>query len=418
MVVSESNRYCLYACMSLLLVFGFVANCSSSAVDDPEQIGSMVDMRIRNNGTERETMRKQQASCRTGNPIDDCWRCDPNWFNNRKRLADCAIGFGKNAKGGRDGRFYVVSDSSDNDAVNPRPGTLRHAVIQIEPLWIVFARDMLITLKQELIMNSFKTIDGRGVNVQIAYGAGITIQYVTNIIIHGVHIHHCKPTGNAMVRSSPSHFGRRGMADGDAISIFGSKNIWIDHNSLSNCYDGLVDVVEASTAVTVSNNLFTDHDKVMLLGHNDAYTQDKVMQVTVAYNRFGQGLGQRMPHCRHGSFHVLNNDYPNGWGVYAIGGAANPTINSQGNRFYADAVKHPYTNQVTKRISGSESEWKRWNWRSSGDVFLNSAYFVQSGDASRAAYVKASSTLPKPASMVEAITADAGVLTCRRDHVC
>ncbi|KAH9330619.1 hypothetical protein KI387_002727, partial [Taxus chinensis] len=38
-------------------------------------------------------------SCGTGNPIDDCWRCDPNWVNNRKRLADCAIGFGKNAIG-------------------------------------------------------------------------------------------------------------------------------------------------------------------------------------------------------------------------------------------------------------------------------------------------------------------------------
>ncbi|KAL8170169.1 hypothetical protein V2J09_021973 [Rumex salicifolius] len=55
-----------------------------------------------------------------------------------------------------------------DDPVNPKPGTLRHAVIQYEPLWIVFKRDMVISLKQELIMNSFKTIDGRGVNVHIA----------------------------------------------------------------------------------------------------------------------------------------------------------------------------------------------------------------------------------------------------------
>nr|VDD26674.1 unnamed protein product [Brassica oleracea] len=78
---------------------------------------------------------------------------------------------------------------------------------------------MVITLKQELIMNSFKT----------------------NIIIHGIHIHDCKPTGNAMVRSSPSHYGWRTMADGDGISIFGSSHIWIDHNSLSSCADGLID---------------------------------------------------------------------------------------------------------------------------------------------------------------------------------
>lgn len=263
-------------------------------------------------------------SCGTGNPIDDCWRCDPNWHKNRKRLADCGIGFGRNAIGGRDGRFYVVTDPTDEDVVNPKPGTLRHAVIQEEPLWIVFKRDMVIELKQELIMNSFKTIDGRGANVHIANGACITIQFITNVIIHGLHIHDCKPTGNAMVRSSPTHFGWRTMADGDAVSIFGSSHIWIDHNSLSHCADGLVDAVMGSTAITVSNNHFTHHNEVsfvlfppskhlsigwfcfhdtymhvcvqvMLLGHSDSYTKDKLMQVTIAYNHFGEGLVQRMP---------------------------------------------------------------------------------------------------------------------------
>lgn len=107
-------------------------------------------------------------SCGTGNPIDDCWRCDPNWEKNRQRLADCAIGFGKNAIGGRNGRIYVVTDSGNDDPVNPKPGTLRHAVIQDEPLWIIFKRDMVIQLKQELVMNSFKTIDGRGTSVHIS----------------------------------------------------------------------------------------------------------------------------------------------------------------------------------------------------------------------------------------------------------
>ncbi|KAH9330621.1 hypothetical protein KI387_002729, partial [Taxus chinensis] len=73
---------------------------------------------------------------------------------------------------------------------------------------------------------------------------------------------------------------------------------------------------------------------VMLLGHNDDYTQDVNMQVTIAFNHFGEGLVQRMPRCRHGYFHVVNNDYTH-WEMYAIGGSANPTINSQGNRFLA-----------------------------------------------------------------------------------
>lgn len=56
--------------------------------------------------------------------------------------------------------------------------------------------------------------------------------------------------------------------------------------------------------------------------------------MTIAFNHFGQGLVQRMPRCRRGYIHVVNNDFTE-WQMYAIGGSANPTINSQGNRFTA-----------------------------------------------------------------------------------
>ncbi|KAL0418579.1 UNVERIFIED_CONTAM: putative pectate lyase 8 [Sesamum radiatum] len=383
------------------------------AVDDPEAVAAMVDMAIRNN-TERRKL--GFFSCGTGNPMDDCWRCDRNWMRNRRRLADCAIGFGRNAVGGRDGRYYVVSDPGDDDPVNPRPGTLRHAVIQDRPLWIVFKRDMVITLKQELIMNSFKTIDGRGANVHIANGACITIQFVTNIIIHGLHIHDCKRTGNAMVRSSPSHYGWRTMADGDGISIFGASHIWIDHNSLSSCSDGLIDAIMGSTAITISNNYFTHHNEVMLLGHSDSYIRDRVMQVTIAYNHFGEGLIQRMPRCRHGYFHVVNNDYTS-WEMYAIGGSANPTINSQGNRYLAPT--NPFAKEVTKRVvNPSDNIWRHWNWRSEGDLMLNGAYFTPSGRGAGASYARASSLAAKSSSLVATLTSGAGALRCRRGVQC
>lgn len=115
----------------------------------------------------------------------------------------------------------------------------------------------------------------------------------------------------------------------------------------------------------------------MLLGHSDSYVRDKVMQVTIAYNHFGEGLIQRMPRllqlflkfsrndllllirpmfyidqkcpnlicrCRHGYFHVVNNDYTH-WEMYAIGGSASPTINSQGNRYLAPA--NPFAKEVS-----------------------------------------------------------------------
>lgn len=52
------------------------------------------------------------------------------------------------------------------------------------------------------------------------------------------------------------------MADGDAVSIFGSSHIWVDHNSLSKCADGLVDAVMGSTSITISNNHLTHHNEV------------------------------------------------------------------------------------------------------------------------------------------------------------
>ncbi|TYJ25627.1 hypothetical protein E1A91_A07G062500v1 [Gossypium mustelinum] len=396
--------------LSLLFLFTSLPLVSSFPVKDPELV--VQDLHRAINVSRRNL---KYLSCATGNPIDDCWRCDPNWEKNRRRLADCAIGFGKNAIGGRDGKLYVVTDSNDDDPVNPKPGTLRHAVIQDEPLWIVFARDMTIQLKEELIMNSFKTIDGRGASVHIAGGPCITIQFVTNIIIHGLHIHDCKQGGNAMVRDSPWHYGWRTTSDGDGVSIFGGSHIWVDHNSLSNCKDGLIDAIYGSTAITISNNHMTHHDKVMLLGHSDSYMKDKNMQVTIAFNHFGKGLIQRMPRCRRGYFHVVNNDYTH-WEMYAIGGSANPTINSQGNRF--TAPNDIFSKEVTKHEDAPESEWKNWNWRSEGDLMVNGAFFTRSGAGASSSYAKASSLGARPSSHVASITTNAGALNCKKGSRC
>jgi pectate lyase len=121
---------------------------------------------------------------------------------------------------------------------------------------------MVIKLSEELLINSHKTIDARGANVHIAYGAGISIQFVKNVIIHGLHIHDIVSAGGGMIRDSVDHVGIRTRSDGDGISIFGSSNIWLDHLSMSNCQDGLIDVIQGSTAITISNGHFTHHNDV------------------------------------------------------------------------------------------------------------------------------------------------------------
>ncbi|KAA8533013.1 hypothetical protein F0562_032870 [Nyssa sinensis] len=243
----------------------------------------------------RRNLKKYTGACKVTNPIDRCWRCRSDWATDRKRLGRCAMGFGRNTIGGLKGKFYVVTDPRDDSLEDPRPGTLRHAVIQKEPLWIIFQRPMIIRLTQELIMASDKTIDARGANVHIAYGAGITIQFINNVIIHGLHIHDIVVGTGGLIRDSVDHIGLRTKSDGDGISIFGSTNVWIDHVSMARCTDGLIDAIMGSTAITISNCHFTEH------------------------------------------------------------------------------------NEVTKRDYAMKGEWMNWQWRSEGDLTMNGAFFVESG---------------------------------------
>lgn len=100
--------------------------------------------------------------------------------------------------------------------------------------------------------------------------------------------------------------------------------------------------------------------------------------------------------------------------MYAIGGSANPTINSQGNRYMAPS--DPDAKEVTKRVDTNEGDWEGWNWRTDGDVLVNGAYFVPSGQGLSTQYTKASSVEPKSAAMIDQLTMTAGVLGGPRDN--
>ncbi|CAA0818072.1 Probable pectate lyase 5 [Striga hermonthica] len=334
---------------------------------------------------------------------------DTYGYWDRMKLADCAMGFGKGTTGGKDGEIYLVTSSDDGDVVSPKPGTIRHAVIQEYPVWIIFSGDMVITLKEELIITSDTTIDGRGANVVFNGRSGLTIQFVENVIIHGVTIRDMSPGGNTMVRSSTSHYGYRMKSDGDGICIFGSKNVWIDHCNLQSCTDGLIDAVMGSTDITVSNNYFANHNEVMLFGHADSYTPDTNMRATIAYNYFAEGLTQRMPRCRHGHFHVVNNKYER-WKMYAIGGSANPFILAEGNHFIAP--DDPFAKEVTKHEVAPESEWQGWYWRSYGNTESNGAFFTESGADSDSIYQTVSSLSTQPPEFTESLIANVGPLNC------
>ncbi|MBA0877312.1 hypothetical protein Goshw_028958 [Gossypium schwendimanii] len=155
---------------------------------------------------------------------------------------------------GKDVMKYKVIDPSD-DHLSPKSGTLPYGTTMIKgKVWITFKNSMTITLQIPILLSSFTAIDGRGVNVHIT-GAGCLLVYqATNIIIHGLLIHHCKAQSPSTVMGPNVKVIPLGQIDGDAIRLVTARKVWIDYNTLYECQDGLLDVTRSSIDVTVSNN--------------------------------------------------------------------------------------------------------------------------------------------------------------------
>ncbi|KAI3495998.1 hypothetical protein L1887_38348 [Cichorium endivia] len=117
-----------------------------------------------------------------------------------------------------------------------------------------------------------------------------------------------------------------------------------------------------------------------------------------------------------GSFMWSNNDYTQ-WQSCAIGGGDGATIINQGNRFIAPdgACK-----EVTNMRQVPQSVWRKWTWRSEGDLLLNGAYFRESGNPHCAKTYKGPPLIPaQPASTVAQLTKYVGAyLGCKVGFPC
>ncbi|KAK8350136.1 hypothetical protein V6Z11_A06G191500 [Gossypium hirsutum] len=346
------------------------------------------------------------------NVIDKCWRGNPLWRSQQQQLAKCSVGFaGKMINNiGKDVVKYKVIDLFD-DPLNPKSGTLRYGTTMIKgKVWITFKNSMTITLQRPLLLSNFTTIDSHGVDVHII-GVGCLLVYqVTNIIIHGLRIHHCKAQPPSTVM--------------DAIRLVTARKVWIDHNTLYECQDGLLDVTRGSTNITVSNNWFRNQDKVMLLRHDDGHLRDKNMKVTVIFNHFGPKCNPKNAKVnnnyrslssivRHGYAHVANNFYQ-GWEQYAIGGSMSPSIKSKANVFVAPS------GVGNKEVTWRKGEKGIWKFYSVGDVFKNGASFSkQTGvGGAKPNYNQEQNFKVVDARSVKKLTSESGVLRCSRSLIC
>ncbi|WP_442934122.1 pectate lyase family protein [Micromonospora sp. CPCC 205561] len=183
----------------------------------------------------------------------------------------------------------------------------------------------------------------------------------------------------------------------DAINVQESAtNIWIDHNSFTNGYDGAVDIKRGSDFVTVSWNRVYDHDKSMLLGHSDSNASQDTghLRVTYHHNWFDEST-QRHPRVRFGNpVHVFNNYYDSNGG-YGVASTENAGVLVEGN--YFENVEDPY--HLGEGDSGP------------GTLVARNNHFVNSGSGQAGGSVRSipySYPLDPASSVKSIVTAGAG----------
>lgn len=167
----------------------------------------------------------------------------------------------------------------------------------------------------------------------------------------------------------------------DAISVRNATHVWIDHDRFADVrtrdeiaptifnhrvqvHDGLVDITNESDCVTVSWNIFTEHDKTMLIGNSDGAIADRGRLRVTLHHNFFDGVGQRAPRVRFGQVHVFDNlyradvntNYHSSWGI-----GIESRVVAENNVFDMSASYRPMEVIDTKkgtRITASGNCWR------------------------------------------------------------
>ncbi|MEV0690214.1 pectate lyase [Streptomyces sp. NPDC050388] len=183
-------------------------------------------------------------------------------------------------------------------------------------------------------------------------GASLQIKGVDNVIVRNLTL---ESPVDCFPQWDPTD-GDRGNwnSEYDTAVVHGSTHVWLDHNTFTDGdhpdseapthfgmlyqqHDGELDIVRGADYVTASWNVFTEHDKTILIGNSDsestAVGDRGRLKVTFHHNLFSK-LVERAPRVRFGQVDVYNNHFVAGRGYgYSFGVGKESQLVAEHNAF-------------------------------------------------------------------------------------
>ncbi|MDT0265145.1 pectate lyase [Streptomyces sp. DSM 44915] len=246
--------------------------------------------------------------------------------------------------------------------------------------------------KEQIVLSvpSNTTIIGVGRDATV-HGATLDVRGVENVIIRNLTF---EDTFDCFPQWDPTdgEFGEWN-SEYDSVVLYGSRHVWVDHNTFTDGdrpdadqpryfgrlfqqHDGQLDIVRGADLVTVSWNVFTDHDKTILLGNSDSAEADDrgKLRTTFHHNLF-HNVNERAPRVRFGQVDVYNNHYRQDAGVaygYSWGIGKESALVAEHNAVTLPAEITP--DRVIHQWTANTAVTERGNWVNGRPVDLLDAY--------------------------------------------
>ncbi|WP_101257772.1 pectate lyase family protein [Streptomyces barkulensis] len=248
----------------------------------------------------------------------------------------------------------------------------------------------------KLKVGSNTTLIGVGEDATIL-GASLQIRGVENVIVRNITF---EDTYDCFPQWDPTD-GENGAwnSEYDNVVVHGSRHVWIDHNTFTDGrrpdseqpryfgqlfqqHDGLLDIVRGADLVTVSWNVFTEHDKTILLGNSDkAEADDRGKLRTTFHHNLFEDVNERAPRVRFGQVDAYNNHFKQNEGAkygYTWGIGKEAALVAEHNAFTLHKGLTP-ADSIRQWTPGT-SMTERNNWVNGRYVDLLGAYNAANPD--------------------------------------